>query len=308
MFSIAATVVSVVREIPLELDEWLLEWQYEFSIRNESGSIYMNEQQMERQFHRIGARVKIHPPVPRPWIAATNVAIDIGNDANGEFFDIAVRPELLAETLVIDVQPTLRHLLLMSRQDDGKHKFLCGHDERHWFVAAVPERANVSSVSTAFDALKPPAIRGMELRRGVKPRHRNRRRNQAFVRQGEWFFVPLEQPSMLDLRWVLKNEPISRGRGKPHRCEELVRQGGELVYVSTPYPQGITESERMKLLNRRPELRHLHWVAQRRNPEVFVRGRVRHPDHQTIYLHGWHQVMMNTEHQSLAMRHVAFLD
>ena len=46
----------------------------------------------------------------------------------------------------------------------------------------------------------------------------------------------------------------------------------------------------------------------RRNPLVYVRGRVRHADHKTIMLHGWHRVLMNTERQSQAMRNVAFLD
>jgi hypothetical protein len=46
----------------------------------------------------------------------------------------------------------------------------------------------------------------------------------------------------------------------------------------------------------------------RRNPGVYVKGRIRHADHATITLHGWHQVLMNTEGQSRAMRNVAFLD
>ena len=46
----------------------------------------------------------------------------------------------------------------------------------------------------------------------------------------------------------------------------------------------------------------------RRNPGVYVRGRVRHADHATITLHGWHRVLMNTEGQSKAMRNVPFLD
>ncbi len=55
-------------------------------------------------------------------------------------------------------------------------------------------------------------------------------------------------------------------------------------------------------------MRHLHWVTQRRNPTVFVRGKIRHADHKTIVLNGWHQVLMNTETQAVAMRHVAFID
>lgn len=266
----------------------------------------MDIQQIERQFTRIGARVKFRPPTRRQRVQG--VSIDISNDTGGEYFDITVERMTDSTTLVLDVQPSLRHLLLMSHQDDGKHKFLCGHDERHWFVAAVPERASVSNVRTAFDALKPSAVRAFESKLGVKPRNRNRRRNEAFVRQGEWFFVPFEDPSSVDERLILRHEPISRGGGKPHICEEVVRQGGQLVYVSSQHPRGLTESERTRLISRKPNLRNLQWVALRRNPNVFVRGRVRHPDHKTIYLDGWHQVLMNTENQAIAMRHVAFID
>jgi hypothetical protein len=41
---------------------------------------------------------------------------------------------------------------------------------------------------------------------------------------------------------------------------------------------------------------------------VFARGTVRHRDHATITLHGWHQVWMNTENTTRQMANVAFLD
>jgi hypothetical protein len=42
-----------------------------------------------------------------------------------------------------------------------------------------------------------------------------------------------------------------------------------------------------------------------REPFLFVRGAVRHPDHKTIRLNGWHRVVLNREQRSQA---VAFLD
>lgn len=261
---------------------------------------------IERHFDKIGARAKVHPETRRN--RTDPVTIDIGHDGEGEFFDIATARIAPADLRVVDVQPRIRHLLLMSEQEDGKHKFLCGHDERHWFVAAVPERASVSNVKTAFEALKPVAVRQREDQLKVRSRKRNRRRNEAFVRQGEWFFVPVPQWGRVDERLILRNEPIARGGGKPHICEELVRQGGELVYVSPKHPQGLTEWQYSRLISRQPKLRNLQWIAQRRNPQVFVRGKVRHADHKTIVLGGWHQVLMNTETQAVAMRHVAFID
>jgi hypothetical protein len=41
---------------------------------------------------------------------------------------------------------------------------------------------------------------------------------------------------------------------------------------------------------------------------VFPKGAVRHPDHATIRVAGWHRVLMNTEQGALAMRHVTFTD
>ncbi|REK18454.1 MAG: hypothetical protein DWQ42_19725 [Planctomycetota bacterium] len=263
----------------------------------------MNAQVIERQFKKIGARAKINADAQRFGGA---IRLDIGHDRQGEFFDVGVGRT--RDLCVADAQPRIRHLLLVSRQNDGNHKFLCGHDERHWFVAAVPERITVSSVQTAFEALKPAAVLQRQEQLKVNRRKRNRRRNEAFVRQGEWFFVPLPEQFRIDERLIFRNEPISRGRGKPHICEELVRQGGELVYVSGRHPNGLTEAQYRKLLNRRPELRKVAWVAQRRNPQVYVRGKIRHSDHKTIVLNGWHQVLMNTETQSVAMRHVAFID
>ncbi len=80
------------------------------------------------------------------------------------------------------------------------------------------------------------------------------------------------------------------------------------MYVSTQHPNGISPREDERLISRQPKLRSLHWVIQRRNPMVIVRGRVRHPDHKTIVLDEWRLVVQNTETQSVAMRHVAFID
>jgi hypothetical protein len=70
----------------------------------------------------------------------------------------------------------------------------------------------------------------------------------------------------------------------------------------------VTESQYRTILCSNPSARTWGWRTMRRNPGVYVRGRVRHADHATITLHGWHHVVMNTENESKAMRNVAFLD
>ena len=94
-------------------------------------------------------------------------------------------------------------------------------------------------------------MRAAQARKGLKGRNRNRRHNAAFIRQGEWFFIP-EPGLVVDKRLVLRHEPLARGRGKPHWAEFLYRTGGETVYVSRDYPQGLTEPEYKALLARKP--------------------------------------------------------
>lgn len=256
---------------------------------------------LERQFANIGARVKLRT-------GSNQVSINIRGDREGEYFDIAANATVVERLVVLHSRPRLRHLVLMSRDETGKHKFLCGHDERHWFVAALPEAEAISTVATAMEALKPTHVRLRQDRLAVKARQRNQRRNQAFVRQGEWFFVPADPTFQPRPFLILTDEPLRRGRGKPHFVDELVRVGGESVYVNWQFPGGLTQQEYDARLRNEPALSHLPWRVMRRNPQVFVRGRVRHTDHKTIILDGWHEVLMNTETQSVAMRHVAFLD
>ena len=198
--------------------------------------------------------------------------------------------------------------MLLVREDGAKNKYLCGHDERHWFVAGIPEKASVGTVGQAMEALQPREVQTALARRGVSGKARNRRKNPAFIRQGEWFFLPVANIAV-EKTLVLKNEPLSRGNGgKPHWVDFCYRTGGELVYVCSRHPSGVTESQYRKILSRNGKAKNWGWRTMRRNPGVYVRGRVRHPDHATITLHGWHQVVMNTENESRAMRNVAFLD
>lgn len=260
-----------------------------------------------RQFHSLGARVRVIPVQGR-W--DRGVRIDVGHDRRGEFFDLWVAED--AGLRAVDVRPRLRHLLLMinppSTGPDRRAKFLCGHDERHWFVAGVPLNRGVSNVATALEALKPPAVRFEQARRGVRAEDRLRRRNRAFVRQGEWFFIP-RPGAQVDPRAVLTGEPLVRSTGgKPHWVDRLTRIGGEMVYVSRQHPAGLAETEYRDLIERDPKLRHAGWRVMRRNPTVLVTGRVRHPDHATITLDGWHEVLMNEEHRAPGREAIAFLD
>ena len=276
----------------------------------------MNTQPIESGFAQVGARVKVREIASRwrqgdrSWIDPTDYSLDIQRDGNGEFFELRV-PTHLSDTLDVTVmqsEPKQRHLLLFVRKPGDKprlDRFLCGHDERELFVAAVPGGA--SSVRQAMDALQPAPVRQALASHKVSVKKRYARKNRAFRRQGEWFFVP--EPSLVvDDKLVLRNEPLRRGAGKPHMVEQLFRTGGETVYVSSKHPNGLLPAAYKRLLKTDPSAARWGWRMMRRDMGVYARGAVSHADHATITLPFWHRVMMNTETQSRTMRNVAFLD
>ncbi len=280
------------------------------------------------KFERMGARVKLgvlgggrvwRPPAARDGNNDPDrIAVDIRRDDKGEYFDLRLPPGSKTEVEVIEVRPADRHLLLLAKPQpdrpglrvpwDRKQKFLCGHDERSWFVAAVPETAGASNVRTAMAALKPAGVQVAEARQRVPSSHRNRRKNRAFVRQGEWFFVPVTGRLIVDERFVFRNEMLLRNSGgKPHVADFCFRTGGRTVYFGPPEHGVLTTDEYEKLVRSKPHLKTA-FRQFRQDAGVYVKGKVRHPDHKTITLHDWHEVQMNTETQSKAMRHVVFLD
>jgi hypothetical protein len=263
---------------------------------------------LNSKFLGIGARLAVADRRGRGPRASGAIALDVRADRRGEYFEIVRPTGVEAEVAAIDVRPLDRHLLLLVREGKEKSKFLCGFDERHWFVAAVPEKAPVGTVRQAKEALKPPEVLAAEARHGLRATIRDRRKNAAFIRQGEWFFLPVAGV-VFDETLVLKSEPIRRSTGgKPHWAEFCYRTGGETVRVCPQHPAGLTEGQFKALLARNWDAKYWAWRTMRRNAGVYVRGRVRHPDHATIILRGWHRVLMNTEGESRAMRNVAFLD
>ena len=255
----------------------------------------MSHDMLQHQFAAVGARLKRLP-------TSGGARIDVGRDRSGEFFELRMpRGNTVS---VVDLDHDERGLLLVLRDGAVKSRFLCGFDERHWFVAAIPEAASgVGTVVAAKDALQPALVREAVARR--RPKDRFSRRNAAYVRQGEWFFLP-HWTLQVDEADVLYDEPLTRGSGKEHILERAYRRGGETVYVDEHHPTGITREEFDRLSD--AQRSRGWWREMVRDPELYASGSVRHPDHNMIVLHGWHRVLMNTEHEARAMRHVAFID
>ena len=238
------------------------------------------------------------PPVRNPrrraWVVAFNAQRIRVRDA---LFEL-VLPEHASAT-VLDCRKDQRHLVV-SVQEPGAatQKFLCGFDERHWFAASVTG----SSVLAAKESLLPAPVREVALRARVRHAHLFRRHNHAFVRQGEWFFVPVD--ASVNPLTICHREPLTRpGGGKPHVVDELVRGLGETVWHHPSHaPGGIREEEYRALPE--PFQKMPAWTRRRlvqADATVLARGAVRHPDHATIHLRGWHRVFINNEQRPASL-------
>jgi hypothetical protein len=268
----------------------------------------MNSKTIAKQFVQMGARFRIVRPENVRWpTRRADYALDVASDKWGQLFEMQLSAQREAELdlNVLQCDRHDRHLLLLVKTPTANDRFLCGHDEREWFVAAVPGGA--SSVVQAKLALLPAQVREAADHARLNQGQRIRRHNRAFIRQGEWFFVPV--PGLqVEKKLILKHEPIRRGGGKPHLVAEVFRTGGEVVYACSRYPNGIAEAEYKQLVAANQQASRWGWQRRVRDAAVYARGTVRHRDHATITLHEWHRVWMNTEHTTRTMANVAFLD
>ncbi len=78
--------------------------------------------------------------------------------------------------------------------------------------------------------------------------------------------------------------------------------------VSARYPTGISPFDYYQLVAADPEAGRVPWRRMTRDAVVHVRGSVRHPDHKTIRLDGWHRVYLNRERFARHAPQIAFLD
>ena len=88
---------------------------------------------------------------------------------------------------VLDSAVRRRHLVLSASQGEVEDRFWCGHDERHWFVAGLPENSGAASIQSAMQSLKPTLVKTLE---GRKP-GKHRRKADVYLRQGEWLLRPV---------------------------------------------------------------------------------------------------------------------
>jgi hypothetical protein len=266
----------------------------------------MERERIIKYFEKIGARITIRKGTsPRDGVVRMNVA----NDRKGEHFTLTIHPDIKdseIEVQVLDYDKELRQMLLflryprlIGRFEKGRQVFrradnketedvrlLVGRDEMHWFVAGVTESKNIRQ---AFERLRPQAVSIAVRRNGVKTKDWRKRKTKGFVRQGEWFFVPVFFVEDEKTIVIHKNEPIQKAGSKPHYVEEIVRFGGETVYTKGDII--LTEEQYKKT----PADERYQYRQQMRGARVIGRGKVKHPDHHTIELKGWHEIHLSTE-------------
>jgi hypothetical protein len=261
---------------------------------------------LEKAFHKMKADIQIkegpRPPVTRKFPGRQRVVARPTSDRytvdvkNGKFiFDLG---ESGAKVTVQDADPEDRHILVNvqtevelttrngdSRKEIKNDKWLCGHDERDWFVAG----ATGISIWEAKQNLKPKEVQALD---GALPnKKKHKRRNKVFLRQGEWFFVRASEGEVPKDGIIHKDEPMSRpGGGKPHTVEEVVRVGGRVVYADSG--GNILTPEEYEKLESHSKYRY---TQRRADATVYGRGYVKHRDHETLHLDGWHRIYMNAE-------------
>lgn len=281
----------------------------------------MNTDKIKEKFNKIGTgivfsnieRPKRHFAFSQP--ITNNYTIDVKENRKGETFIINTYSDSRIDIDVLEMKKDIKHLLLMVKDSkkneifkENVSKYLCGHDERHWFVATVGN--DCKNVEDAMNHLKPAEVELAQKKKNVKRKNRHKRANKGYIRQGEWFFVLVTDFFVKDI-YILKNEPIVRGmHSKPHYCEELCREGGEAVYVNNKYaPFGLTTENYKKFIKRNPKAKppNTIWKLMVRGAGVYARGKVIHPDHRTIILNGWHKIIMNNEGSAVSSSNV-FLD
>jgi len=299
------------------------------------------EKSIIKKFKQMGVRVKFREVKKSSPIRRNNrrfhfssirqspnyrFEIDVKKDKKGEYFDILSSPEVDIDVVNIDVKD--RHLLLNAKipnvnpfEKPDMIKALCGHDERHWFSSQV--NASATTIANAKDFLKPKEVVESQKRKNVKKKNWNKRTNDGYKRQGEWFFIPakISNPNP-DL--ILEKEPLvlsGRRGGKPHIARYAFRRGGDTVYIPnnmfnkgdtkidweerSRVNAGLTNDERNDFFKKYPFTKEWSWRPMTRNPELYVKGTIRHPDHKTITLRGWYKVIVNGE---IRGANVVFLD
>jgi hypothetical protein len=219
---------------------------------------------------------------PSPRLDPKNEILDIGAPAESqEGFDIKVLDEnkdlqqilvkmTEAGRLVRNYIPPKNGEKFGTYKDrlvpGSTRRILMGRDTTHLFVSVLPDAPE--TVRGAHKALFPDCLRG------VHP--------SKVTRQGEWFFVKLTKEEAKIPEMVKEGNTQPFGYLNP----------AEYQYRSKP--DGIDLKSRRTGESLNPHIADEVVTVWCQGP-AYVRGKVRHHDHETCVLDGWHAVVLNEE-------------
>lgn len=152
-----------------------------------------------------------------------------------------------------------RGKLIERTTDERKRHYLLGLDERHLFIAELARGA--SSVHSARESLRATEVpASMKTRAG------------KVIRQGEWFFLPLDVDEAQNVEALARSTPIRFKAGIAHTAQ--IGRGGrphvaDEIFVARLHPDA--------------------------EPRAYVRGAIKHPDHKTVKFRAWTRVVPNRE-------------
>ena len=202
-------------------------------------------QDLELWFNKARLPIKVEQnSINNSNIASTNDIFQMSIETKGkkkgiEYFKLSKGHEN-NQVRVIDVDCKARQLILLVKEPERQYKvrrwdyikrdyveemqktpnnlrkLLCGFDEKHLFIAQLPDNQRVvNKIKDAHRILKPQIIA------------KNKKKNNRIKRQGEWFFIPIthKEQELINLyqKNVLKKVRIGNGGGNPHIANQLLR-------------------------------------------------------------------------------------
>lgn len=258
----------------------------------------MGSHPLQSRFAQAALPLEVAPaPFARAVGAEALVQLDIARDRRGERFRVEVEGvdrrlqqlvlmvdepkqsfEVEIGRWVVPDRPIVRrdgHRRWVRQETAGaKRHFLMGLDEAHLFIAQLPR--GVSAVASARELLK-----GRDVSRAE--------RDAPFrtVRQGEWFLVALDASRSAAVDALAHARPaLVRRRVGIAQAARWARAGrqhvaDEVLVLGAGFHLGLPK--------------HLVPPAVAAGPGVFVRGKLRHPDHATVELKQWRRALPNAE-------------
>ncbi|MBR0191485.1 MAG: hypothetical protein IJQ31_05410 [Thermoguttaceae bacterium] len=252
-------------------------------------------QKIINAFKKIGANAVINLLKPGPVSRKRRefrISIREDRQKHASCFVLDVRDETQVHVPDVSVKDHALLLKVHWTNEQGRiirEDFLCGRDDHGWFVSTLKSNSS-HSVEEAFESLRPEEIT-RELREKKVPRSRqNKHRNEVFVRQGEWFFVPM--PPGFEPKGAVREKERLGVRGKPH-IADFVYSEGVVRYTHKRFLNLFTREEVAQFEKEGEVGFRPVFIVQ----EAFAKGRVVHPDHRTVFLDGWHRVVPNTENR-----------